>query len=148
MTATAHALVGGAIAASVNNPALGLTLSALSHPILDTIPHWDFGWGWREKTKLKLFIESCLDVTLGCVLAYALFGQYVDLRYFIGCVFLSLVWDIAEAPYWFFHWRFPPFSWIYSIQSKFQGKARNIYEGIFTQIASFVVIVLVLRAVT
>ena len=31
MTATAHAIVGGAIAASISNPAIGLPLAALSH---------------------------------------------------------------------------------------------------------------------
>ena len=51
MTATAHALVGGAIAASAINPAIGLPLAALSHPILDMIPHWDLGIGWRGKNK-------------------------------------------------------------------------------------------------
>ena len=54
MTATAHVLIGGAIAASVPDPALGITLAALSHPILDMIPHWDFGFGWRKKSKVLL----------------------------------------------------------------------------------------------
>jgi membrane-bound metal-dependent hydrolase YbcI (DUF457 family) len=52
MTATAHALIGGAIAASIPNPALGLPLAAISHPLVDMIPHWDFGLGWRKKKKV------------------------------------------------------------------------------------------------
>jgi len=45
MTLTAHALVGAALAASFSNPAIGIPLAVISHPILDMIPHWDFGRG-------------------------------------------------------------------------------------------------------
>ena len=145
MTATAHALVGGAIAASVQNPALGLSLSAISHPLLDTIPHWDFGWGWRQKSKLLLFTESVFDLSLGFVLAYLLFGQHVNFWYFLACVFVSEVWDILEAPYWFFGWKFFPFGIIYKIQSQMQGRAKTMELGILTQVATVVLIVLVLQ---
>src|SRR3989338_11360986 len=89
MTATAHALVGGAIAASVINPAIGLPLAALSHPILDMIPHWDLGMGWRKKNKITLFVESSLDLILGIALAYLLFGKFVEPIYFLACIFFS-----------------------------------------------------------
>lgn len=124
MTATAHALAGGAIAASVSNPILGVALSAVSHPLLDTIPHWDFGWGWRKKSKILLFTQASFDLILGLALAYFIFGQNVNTWYFLACVFVSEVWDVLEAPYWFFGWKFPPFGWIYKIQSRIQGKAR------------------------
>ena len=86
MTATAHALVGGAIAASVINPAIGLPLAALSHPILDMIPHWDLGIGWRGKNKVTLFVESALDLIVGILLAYFIFGQNVNPIYFLSCI--------------------------------------------------------------
>jgi hypothetical protein len=146
MTATAHALVGGAIAASVPDPALGITLSAISHPILDIIPHWDFGWGWRKKTKIKLFMEAIGDLVLGFILAYFLFGQFThNFWYFTACVFVSEVWDMLEAPYWFLHWRFPPFSWIYNLQSNLQGKTKTMEMGILTQVATVVVAVFLLQ---
>src|SRR4030088_1893055 len=92
MTATAHAIVGGAVAASVQNPVLGLTISAASHPFLDMVPHWDFGWGWRKKTKLLLFAEAAGDLILGFVLAYLVFGQFVtNFWYFFACVFAAEV---------------------------------------------------------
>lgn len=144
MTATAHALVGGAIAFSVQNPALGVTLSFLSHPLLDFIPHWDFGWGWRQKTKLKLFCEASLDLAAGVLLSYALFGQYINHYYFFGCVFVSLLWDFLEIPYWFFNWRFFPFSLSHSIQHQIQGKARLPW-GVVTQIVTVGVIMLLLQ---
>lgn len=146
MTATAHALVGGVIAASVKDPVLGISLSALSHPLLDMIPHWDFGWGWRKKSKLILFAQSAFDLGLGFVLAYILFGRFLDnFWYFLACVFVSEVWDLAEAPYWFFNWHFPPFSWVYNIQSRIQGRASNMTLGILTQVASFLIIAWVLQ---
>lgn len=143
MTATAHALAGGAIAASINNPVLGITLSALSHPLLDLIPHWDFGWGWKKKSKARLLTEAIFDLLLGLILAYLIFGQYTSLWYLAACVFVSEVWDIAEAPYWFLGWKFPPFGWIYKIQSRMQGKAKLPW-GVVTQVAAIVLIVVVL----
>lgn len=147
MTATAHALVGGAIASSIQNPALGITLSAVSHPLLDMVPHWDFGWGWKQKTKTKLFIQALGDLIFGGVLAYILFGQNISFWYFLACVFLSEVWDMMEAPYWFLNWRFPPFSTIYNIQSKLQGKTKTVWGGIATQVISIILIVWVLNIV-
>lgn len=147
MTATAHALVGGAIAASVQNPPLGIALSAASHPLLDMIPHWDFGWGWKKKTKLKLFLQAGLDLGVGVILAYLIFGQFVhNLWYFLACVLASEVWDMMEAPFWFLNWKFPPFSTIYNIQSKMQGKARLPW-GILTQVATVMVVVFLLQLI-
>lgn len=145
MTATAHALVGGAIAASIKDPVLGLSLAAASHPFLDMIPHWDFGWGWREKPKLRFFVESCFDLGLGLTLTFIFFGSNTPLWYLASCVFLSEVWDILEAPYWFLNWHFPPFSWVYNIQSKLQGKASSVMMGILTQVATVGVIILILQ---
>src|SRR5437868_2922896 len=136
MTATAHALVGGAIAASIPNPVIGITLSAASHPLLDLIPHWDFGWGWREKSKQKLFLQAAGDGIFGLILAYLLFGMGVPLWYFLACVFVSVAWDIAEAPYWFFNWRKGPVAWIYKIQSNMQGKTKTMWLGILTQVVT------------
>lgn len=147
MTITAHALVGGAIAASIQNPTLGILISAATHPILDMIPHWDEGWGWRQKTKLRLFTESFLDLVLGVVLTYFLFGQNIPLWYLMACIFASLFWDFLEAPYLFLNWKFPPFYQIYKIQSRLQGKLKAPW-GILTQVASVGVVVLALSVIT
>lgn len=144
MTATAHALVGGAIASSIQDPILGITLSAVSHPLIDLIPHWDAGWGWRRKTKIRLFAEAAFDLSAGVILAYLLFGRGVELWYFAACVFVSVAWDIAEAPYWFFNWKFFPFGAIYRIQSKMQGKARLPW-GLLTQVVTVALIIFVLN---
>ncbi len=145
MTATAHALIGGAVAASVGNPVVGISLSALSHPLVDMIPHWDFGLGWKEKTKLRLFLEASFDLILGVVISYLIFGHNVNTWYFLACVLASEIWDMAVAPYWFFNWRFFPFSTIYSLQHSIQGRAKLPW-GILSQLATVSVIVVLLKA--
>jgi hypothetical protein len=146
MTATAHALVGGAIAASIQNPALGVTLACLSHPILDIIPHWDFGIGWRKKNKFTLFLESSLDLLLGIVLAFLIFGKGVEPIYFLLCIFASEIWDILMMPYLLFNWKFAPFSTIYKLQHHIQSNVKLPW-GILTQAATVILAVQLLKLV-
>ncbi len=145
MTATAHALVGGAIAVSVPDPVLGISLALISHPILDFIPHWDFGWGWRNKNKAFFLMEGLFDLAVGVGVSYFLFGQYTNLTYFLTVIFAALFLDFIQIPYWFLKWKFPPFSWIYKTQSKINSKASNFSIGIFNQVVAVVGIILVLR---
>ncbi|OGE19337.1 hypothetical protein A3D83_01910 [Candidatus Daviesbacteria bacterium RIFCSPHIGHO2_02_FULL_41_10] len=147
MTATAHALIGGAIAASTSaNPALGLTLSAISHPFVDMIPHWDFGIGWKKKSKILLLLQSFGDLVLGIVLAFILFGKGTDPLYLAACILLSESWDILQMPYLLFNWKFPPFSTFYNFGHQTNGKATMIW-GIMTQVATVTGLVLVLRVI-
>ena len=146
MTATAHALIGGAIAASVPNPAVGISLAAISHPIVDMIPHWDFGWGWKKKSKPLLFFQGCFDLVLGLVLTFLIFGSTTNPLYLLICILVSLSWDILQAPYWLFNWRFPPFSYFYNVQHAINGKAKLPW-GVITQAATVTGLVLVLRFV-
>lgn len=144
MTATAHALIGGAIAASIPNPEIGLPLSFISHPLIDMIPHWDFAWGWRKKTRLKLFLQVSFDFSLGLTVAYLLFGRSTNFIYFLAAIFFSQIWDLLQVPYWFLHCNFPPFSTIYHIQSKLNGKAKLPW-GILNQVTTVVGFILFLR---
>lgn len=145
MTATAHALIGGAIATSVPNPALGIALSAISHPIADMIPHWDFGLGWRKKSKILLFLQSFGDLILGIFLTFLIFKN-VNPVYLLSCVFVSLSWDILQAPYWLLNWKFPPFSYFYNVQHGINAKAKLPW-GVITQAATVTGLVLALRYV-
>lgn len=149
MTATAHALVGGAIAASISNPAIALPLASISHPLLDMIPHWDLGNGWRGKNKVTLFLESCLDLAFGIALAFLIFGRNVDPVYFLLCIFFSEVWDFLMMPYLLFNWKFVPFSTAYEIQHKIQKHAKLsiLPWGIITQAATVFASVQLLRLV-
>lgn len=146
MTATAHALVGGAIAASISNPAIALPLASISHPILDMIPHWDLGVGWRKKNKVTLFAESVLDLVIGIVLAYFLFGKNINPIYLLTCIFFSEIWDILMMPYLLFNWKFTPFSTAYDWQHKIQSNIKLPW-GILTQAATVTGVVLILRII-
>ena len=144
MTATAHALIGGAIAASIPDPALGITLSALSHPIADMIPHWDFGVGWKKKSKTLLFLQSFGDLIFGVVLTFLIFGNTTNHLYLLFCIFISESWDLLQMPYLLFNWKFPPFSTFYKFGHHTNGKAKLPW-GIVTQVASVGGLVLALR---
>lgn len=149
MTATAHAIVGGAVAASIQNPVLGISIALISHPFLDMVPHWDFGWNWRKKTKTLLFIEALGDLVFGVVLSYLLFGQFVDsLWYFFACVLASELWDLLQAPYWLFRWNFAPFSWLYKAQHEVQGRTKTVLGGIFNQVFTIGAIIIFLQVLT
>ena len=145
MTATAHALVGGAIAASVQNPAIGIPLAFVSHPILDIIPHWDFGMGWRRKNKFILFLESSLDLILGIILAFLLFGANLNPYYFLACILVSEIWDILMMPYLFWGWG-GIFKTFYKMQHKIQSNIKLPW-GILTQVGTVYLAVLLLRLV-
>ena len=146
MTATAHALIGGAIAASISNPAIALPLASISHPILDMIPHWDLGVGWRKKNKVTLLVESVLDLIVGIILAYFIFGKNVDPVYLLTCIFFSEVWDILMMPYLLFGWKSPPFSTAYRWQHKIQTNLKLPW-GILTQAVAVGTVVFALRFV-
>lgn len=144
MTATAHALIGGAIAASISNPVIGLPLAAASHPVLDMIPHWDLGMGWRGKNKVTLFVEAALDLIVGILLAYFIFGKYIDPIYFLACIFFSEIWDFLMMPYLLFGWKSPPFKTAYQWQHKIQTNIKLPW-GIVTQAVTVTGVVLALR---
>lgn len=143
MTITAHALVGGAIAAAVPNPILGFSLALLSHPLLDLVPHWDEGWGWRTKGKLRLFAECFLDLGVGLLLTYYLFGS-VPLWYLLFAILGSILPDLLEAPYLLLGWKFKPFCWFYKMQHHLQGKV-VLPWGILTQVLTVAMIIFVLH---
>lgn len=100
--ATAHTLVAGAIATKGGDPALALTLSFASHFLLDSIPHWDFGTNWRKRTKGTTGIFAILDTTVGFALAWILFSPTVAPLLLLGCLFLSVLPDWLESPWYIF----------------------------------------------
>jgi hypothetical protein len=102
MTATAHALVSGAIVAAIPNPAISLPLVFASHFILDMIPHWDFGTNWRGRTKSNTGIIAIIDTLLGFTLTYFLFIGKVSAPLLLTASALGNLPDWLEAPYYIF----------------------------------------------
>lgn len=146
MTATAHALVGGAIAASIPDPVLSVSLSLISHPLLDMVPHWDLGTNILHQNRMILASEATVDLFGGVFVSWLIFGQNIPLWYFLAAVFASESWDIVTIPYWLFKWRFFPISWIYKFQDKINHKA-GLPGGIINQIIAIGIIVLLLRII-
>ena len=102
MTATAHALVSAAIAASVPNPALSLPLAFASHFVMDVIPHWDFGTNWRSRSKAATGAIAIFDTIIGFTLAYFLFAGKVSTPILFLAMSLGNLPDWLEAPYYIF----------------------------------------------
>ncbi|HEY5601102.1 MAG TPA: hypothetical protein VIK81_03355 [Patescibacteria group bacterium] len=142
MTATAHALIGASIAVKIANPLIGIPLAIVSHILADMVPHWDFGLGWRTKTKTKLFLQSSFDVLFGFGLVWLIFSSLADPIYLFVMVIAAQLPDWAIIPYWFFNWNFFPFSTTYRFQKMINHKLAFPW-GLAIQ---FVVFILVLWA--
>ena len=157
MTATAHALVSGAIAASVQNPTLAIPLAFVSHFVMDAIPHWDFGTNWRTRAKAKTGIVAIFDTILGFTLTYFLFAGKVDTVVLLGAMIAGNLPDWLEAPYYIFfahqNKREPTINarfWehltyrIYKMENVFHAKAQ-LPLGVITQIATVLFFLVLLR---
>lgn len=149
MTATAHALVAGAIAFKFpENPALAMTLALASHYIMDSIPHWDFGTNWRFRTKKMTGALAITDTLLGFTVAYFLYGGKVAFLPLTSIIIFSLIPDWIETPWYIFFasqkkhepaakaskWERLVFT-LYKLQNGFHTKAQFPF-GLFTQIAT------------
>lgn len=143
MTATGHALVGTVIAAKVGNPALAIPVALASHFLCDALPHWDTGYAREKKSKARFVTESAIDVLLGFVLAYlliVLFFPSTSLFYAFLIIIVAQLPDWLTAPYLFLDWNFPPFTWIYECQKKFDSSI-GLPWGAINQVVAVVALV-------
>lgn len=137
MTSTTHSLVAIAIAAKITSPELAIPLAFASNFLLDMVPHWDFGFGWREKSKTKLFLEGVFDVGLSYFLTlviYLKFLSHLNPVFVFACVFFSQLPDWLEVPYLLFNWKGEPFHFFYRIQHHIHRKL-DLPWGLVPQIA-------------
>lgn len=102
MTSTAHALVAGAIAARFNDPVTSVSLALISHYVMDSIPHWDFGTNWRFRPKKITGLLAIAETLLGIWLSYVLFRSTVPLALWTVTVGASLLPDWIETPWYIF----------------------------------------------
>ncbi len=148
MTATAHALVAGAIAAHFGNPVYALPIALTTHFVMDSIPHWDFGTNWRNRPKTQTGIYAIAETVFGIALAIALFHTSVALPLLVATIVVSLLPDWLEAPWYIFYAKtnkhglpvrasfLEKFSYaFYKIPNIFHTKA-PFPLGIFTQVAT------------
>lgn len=102
MTATAHALVAGAIATRFSDPATAALLALTSHFVMDSIPHWDFGTNWRARAKHTTGIFAIVETSAGIALSYYFFGQFLPFPLWAVTVVASLIPDWLETPWYIF----------------------------------------------
>lgn len=101
MTATAHALVAGALYRAIPHP-IALPIAFASHFIMDAIPHWDFGTNWRERSKTATGLLAIAETVLGITLAYFLFQGKGDNMMLLATIACGELPDWMEAPWYIF----------------------------------------------
>ncbi len=137
MVSVAHTLVAVSIAAKIGNPIIAFPLSFFSNYLLDMIPHWDFGYGWRAKSKKRLFLEGFGDVAVSYLLVFLIWQKLlpnVSLVYLLANAFLGQLADWLELPYLLFNIKVQPFAFFYQVQHVVHRKLALPW-GVVTQIA-------------
>ncbi len=160
MTATAHALVSGAIVAAIPNPVISLSLAFVSHFIMDLIPHWDFGTNWRSRSKAFTGMIAIADTIIGFTVTYLLFSGKVATPLLLTAAAVGNLPDWLEAPYYIFFahqskkeilssssfWEKLTFR-IYKIENMFHTKAQFPF-GLITQVVTVAFFLLLLTRVS
>jgi hypothetical protein len=146
MTATGHAVIGTVIAAQIGNPVLAIPIAIASHVLADMIPHWDTGVNRKNKTKMRFFTESAIDVLIGFVVSYliiTIFFPGTDIAYTFMIVIAAQLLDWLTAPYLFFQIKKPPiFYWCYKLQVKFDN-GTDRFVGKYAQVLTVLLILFV-----
>jgi hypothetical protein len=147
MTATGHALIGTVIAAKIGNPALAIPIALGSHFLADALPHWDTGTNREKKSKTRFVVESTIDLLLGFILSWVLIVLLfpsTNLLYAFIIIIVSQLPDWLTAPYLFLDWKFPPFTWIYELQKKFDTE-KQLPWGFINQVVVVVGLILLAK---
>lgn len=144
MLAASHALAGAAIAAIAPNPVAGYLLALASHPLLDFFPHWDLNTRFTPRSKFTIIALSLADAAIGIIPGYFLFVSQVQPSVLIITMLLAQGPDWLEAPYHVFNWRFPPFSTIKRLQSRWHHKL-GLPWGLILQLVFVTLLVWITR---
>lgn len=145
MTATGHALIGTALAASIHSPQIGIPLAIASHVAADAFPHWDTGWKRHKKSFSRFFAESLVDLTVSLTLPFVIaYYFFPDLNFFYLFVMIisAQLLDWITAPYVFLKWDFFPFDLPYKAQLIFDNPIGPPW-GVIGQIGVIVILFLI-----
>ncbi len=157
MTATAHALVAGAIASKFPDPTVAATLALSSHFIMDTIPHWDVGTNWRNRPKYVTGILAIAETLTGIVVGLLVYNQHAPIQTLLIAIIFSILPDWLEAP-WYIFFATPKHTapsahaslveqvsfWIYKGENFFHTRA-GFPLGVFTQIGTVAFFLILLK---
>ncbi len=157
MTATAHALVAGAILTRFSDPVAASLLAFGSHYMMDSIPHWDFGTNWRGRSKTLTGALAIFDTAMAFTVAYILYAGKMGILPVTVVTSAALLPDWLETPWYIFfahqkkHEPGPKAGLIermaytiYKIPNIFHAKAQ-FPLGLFTQIATVAFFLILLR---
>jgi hypothetical protein len=107
----AHALTGAVIGAKVSSPLAILPLAFVSHFLADLLPHWNPNLKMTKKkegpfylpssTVFLIVIDSLTGLFLGLFLAFRALPDFNRALLVVTGAFLSILPDLAEAPYFF-----------------------------------------------
>lgn len=157
MTATAHALVAGAIVSRFPDPLTAPLLAIGSHYIMDSVPHWDFGTNWRGRPKWVTGVLAIADTVSAFTVAYLLFAGKVGVIPVTVVTTAALLPDWLETPWYIFFahqkkhepgpksgmWERLAYT-IYKFPNMFHAKAQ-FPLGFLTQIATVAFFLILLR---
>lgn len=130
MTATGHAVIGVAIAASIPNPFIAIPISIISHIAADAFPHWDLGTNRHKKegkkSEEKFYKGAFLDLGVSFLMPIILtqiFFPETSLFYAYLNVIAAQLLDWLSAPYVFLRLKNPPiFYYVYKFQKLFDNR--------------------------
>jgi hypothetical protein len=142
MLLTPHILAGVAIGASTDNVYWIIILAILSHFLLDTIPHTDWGM-WHDYKPFKLekkdyilvICDSILSLTL---LVYLWFNIELSPLMLIGGLSAILIDLIDNVPFWNKRIRkIGIFNKLHAFHNKinYKLKSKHWYWGVLSQLA-------------
>lgn len=146
MMATAHALVGCAIASKIADPVLAGTLIVSSHWVMDLIPHWDFGTNWEKRSKAATGMLALGDTVFAFLLSFIVFSTVLSPVWIIIAVSLANLPDWAEAPWFIFFGKQGEKAvsqgslirklsyWTYKYQELYGHTVGTFPHGVFTQV--------------
>lgn len=141
MLETPHVIIAAAIAAKIGRPELALPLALASHFVLDMVPHWnphinqevEKTGSVSKKSTVIIIIDSTVALFSGSYIAYQALPNYPLVLTILAASFLSVLPDLAEAPYFFMKLRSKIMGQWISSHRKFQSNA-PVFWGLLTQI--------------
>lgn len=145
MLETPHVVVGAAIASKIGNPALSIPLALGSHFILEQVPHWNPHLNQEMKkygkvttsTKIIIAIDVTLSLILGSFIAAQKLPDTGSAMIILIAAFVSILPDLIEAPYFFFHYKSTFLEKWILFQKKLQSDATP-FPGLVTQIITII----------
>lgn len=154
MTISNHIITGAVIAVATKNPPLAISLSYLSHFVLDALPH--FGppnlKGLVESVKHWTFrlgvIVEILTLIPVLFLIFYLTSGIVPIWLLITCMVVSDLPDLLWIPVYYYENKYQKSKKIGRI-AKFHGRIQNhSYWGIVTEITWLTLMIFILFRLT